>query len=253
MSRTSPGQVSMRRNAHIVFALLFTCVFMVATGSQNAYAATQDTLIITNSTRTATVGNSVTLTTSGGSGTGNLTYAVTTVAGTGCSISGSTVTSSAAATCSVVATKAASGSYAAISSPALRFWFITASAALTAQTPLRISNTTRSVATTSSITLTTTGGSGTGAVTYDVSGTGCTITSAVLTVSQAALCSVIATKAADVTYASASSTALNFRFTVVSGLLAQGPLIITSTTRSALTNASIALSTSGGSGTGTVS
>ena len=253
MSRTSPGQVSMRRNARIVCALLLAFVFMVATGSQNAYAATQDTLIITNSTRTATVGNSVSLTTSGGSGTGNLTYAVTTVAGTGCSISGSTVTSSAAATCSVVATKAASGSYAAISSPPLRFWFITASAALLPQTPLRISNTTRTAATTSSINLTTTGGSGTGAVTYDVSGTGCTVTSAVLTVSQAALCSVIATKAADVTYASASSTALNFRFTVVSGLLAQGPLIITSTTRSALTNASIALSTSGGSGTGTVS
>ena len=257
MSRTSPGQVSMRRNARIVCALLLAFVFTVATGSQNAYAATQDTLIITNSTRTATVGNSVTLTTSGGSGTGATTFVSTTVSGAGCSVtvSGavSTLTASGATTCSVVATKAASGSYAAISSPALRFWFITASAALLPQTPLRISNTTRSVATTSSITLTTTGGSGTGAVTYDVSGTGCTVTSAVLTVSQAALCSVIATKAADVTYASASSTALNFRFTVVSGLLAQGPLIITSTTRSALTNASIALSTSGGSGTGTVS
>ena len=257
MSRSSSGQVSMRRNARIVCALLLACVFMVATGSQNAYAATQDTLIITNSTRTATVGNSVTLTTSGGSGTGATTFVSTTVSGAGCSVtvSGavSTLTASGATTCSVVATKAASGSYAAISSPALRFWFITASAALLPQTPLRISNTTRSAATTSSITLATTGGSTGGAVTYVASPAACVITGAVLTVTQATACTVVATMAGDATYASVSSTALYFTFTVASALQTQAPLLVATTTRSALTGVSIGLSTSGGSGSGAVS
>ena len=167
MSRSTMGQVFMRRNARIVMAAVLALGFMASIGVTDAHATdSQATLIITNATRTATVGTSVTLTSSGGSGTGDLSFAVTTVTGSGCSISGSTVTASAAATCSVVATKAASGTYAAISSPALRFWFITASAALLPQTPLRISNTTRSGATTDTITLTTTGGSGTVAITY---------------------------------------------------------------------------------------
>ena len=254
MSRSTMGQVFMRRKARVVMAAVLALGFMASIGVTDAHATdSQATLIITNATRTATVGTSVTLTSSGGSGTGDLSFAVTTVTGSGCSISGSTVTASAAATCSVVATKAASGTYAAISSPALRFWFITASAALLPQTPLRISNTTRSGATTDTITLTTTGGSGTGAITYAYAGTGCSITSAVLSVSQATVCSVVATKAADSTYASVSSTALLFKFSTVSTLLTQDPLRISNTTRSALTSETITLTTSGGSGTGTVS
>jgi hypothetical protein len=151
-----------------------------------------------------------------------------------------------------VATKAASGNYAAISSPALRFWFITATAALLPQTPLRISNTTRSAATTSSITLATTGGSTGGAVTYVASPVECVITGAVLTVTQATACTVVATMAGDGTYASVSSTALYFIFTVVSTLQTQAPLLIANTTRSALTSQTITLTTSGGSSSASV-
>jgi hypothetical protein len=118
---------------------------------------------------------------------------------------------------------------------------------------LRISNTTRSVATTDTITLTTTGGSTGGAVTYAYSGTGCSITSAVLSVTQATVCSVVATMAANSTYASVSSTALLFKFSTVSTLLPQDPLRISNPTRSALTSQTITLTTSGGSSSASVS
>jgi len=254
MSRSSTGQVFMRRNARIVMAAVLAMAFMAGIGITEAHAADQDTLIITNATRTATVGASVTLTSSGGTGSGATTYVSTTVSGVGCSVTlvgtVSTLTAAGATTCSVVATKAASGSYAAISSPALRFWFITASAALLPQTPLRISNTTRAATTADSITLTTTGGLGSGALTYSYTGTGCSIASDVLSASQATLCSVVATKAADSTYASASSSALIFKFSAVSALLTQDPLRISNTTRSALTSQTITLTSSGGSSTG---
>ncbi|MCX8526935.1 MAG: hypothetical protein ORN20_02195, partial [Candidatus Nanopelagicales bacterium] len=244
----------MRRNARIVMAAVLAMAFMAGIGITEAHAADQDTLIITNATRTATVGASVTLTSSGGTGSGATTYVSTTVSGVGCSVTlvgtVSTLTAAGATTCSVVATKAASGSYAAISSPALRFWFITASAALLPQTPLRISNTTRAATTADSITLTTTGGLGSGALTYSYTGTGCSIASDVLSASQATLCSVVATKAADSTYASASSSALIFKFSAVSALLTQDPLRISNTTRSALTSQTITLTSSGGSSTG---
>jgi trimeric autotransporter adhesin len=258
MSRSFTGQVFMRRHARIVMAAVLALGFMASIGVTDAHATEpQATLIITNATRTATVGASVTLTSSGGTGSGATTYVSTTVSGAGCTVtlSGgvSTLTAAGASTCSVVATKAASGNYAAISSPALRFWFITASAALLPQAPLRISNTTRSVATSSSITLTITGGTTGGAVTYVASPAACVITGAVLTVTQATACTVVATMAGDATYASVSSTALYFIFTVVSTLQTQAPLLIANTTRSALTSQTITLTTSGGSSSASVS
>jgi len=258
MSRSTTGQVFMRRHARIVMAAVLALGFMASIGVTDAHATdSQATLIITNATRSATVGASVTLTSSGGTGSGATTYVSTTVSGAGCSVSvsgqTSTLTATGATTCSVVATKAASGNYAAISSPALRFWFITASAALLPQAPLRISNTTRSVATSSSITLTITGGTTGGAVTYVASPAACVITGAVLTVTQATACTVVATMAGDATYASVSSTALYFIFTVVSTLQTQAPLLIANTTRSALTSHTITLTSSGGSSTGATS
>ena len=258
MSRSTTGQVFMRRHARIVMAAVLALGFMASIGVTDAHATdSQATLSITNATRSATVGASVTLTSSGGTGSGATTYVSTTVSGAGCSVSvsgqTSTLTATGATTCSVVATKAASGNYAAISSPALRFWFITASAALLPQAPLRISNTTRSVATSSSITLTITGGTTGGAVTYVASPAACVITGAVLTVTQATACTVVATMAGDATYASVSSTALYFIFTVVSTLQTQAPLLIANTTRSALTSQTITLTSSGGSSTGATS
>lgn len=84
---------------------------------------------------------------------------------------------------------------------------------LTAQSPLSISNTVTSVANGALVTLTTQGGSGTGSVSYHVTGTGCSVTSNILRNSGTnSACTVTATKAADGTYAAITSAAVVFGF-----------------------------------------
>ncbi len=81
-----------------------------------------------------------------------------------------------------------------------------------AQAKLAISNGTTSVANGTSVTLTTSGGSGSGAVSYSTTDTGCSITAGVLTGGNDSTCSVVATKAADDSYNSISSASVTFTF-----------------------------------------
>ncbi|MGD0741853.1 MAG: choice-of-anchor Q domain-containing protein, partial [Acidimicrobiales bacterium] len=101
-----------------------------------------------------------------------------------------------------------------------------------------------------SLVLTTTGGSGGGAVTYVVNtggtASGCTNTSGTLTATSAGTCFVTATKAADADYASASSV----QTTVTFSLATQATLVVNST--SATYPYSLVLTTTGGSGGGAV-
>jgi hypothetical protein len=95
MLRSSSGQVFMRRNVRIVMAAALTLIFMASIGVTDAHATVpQDKLIITNATRTATVGRSVTLTST--------------------EVSNTRV---------VTATKPSDGTYASKTSPALQFRF----------------------------------------------------------------------------------------------------------------------------------
>jgi hypothetical protein len=64
----------------------------------------------------------------------------------------------------------------------------------------------------SEITLTTSGGSGTGSISYALTGSNCTLASDKLTASAGTTCSIIATKASDTSYVEASSAALVFEF-----------------------------------------
>jgi hypothetical protein len=85
------------------------------------------------------------------------------------------------------------------------------SAALTAQAALTLNSTSGTYGT--PLRLTTTGGTGTGAVSYSTSISGCNITNTdSLTVTSAVTCSVTATKAADATYSAISSSATNVTF-----------------------------------------
>jgi hypothetical protein len=129
------------------------------------------------------------LSVSGGNGTGATTYNATGA----CTVSGTTLTAaSTGGACSVTATKAADSTYSAITSSALTVTVRAPQAALTvaaASTSLSAGGTTN---------LSTTGGSGAGAVTYQVTAGGCTVSAAVLTApASVATCSVTATKAAD--------------------------------------------------------
>jgi hypothetical protein len=204
------------------------------------FLADQDDLTITNSVLTNSTGTIVNLTSTGGSGSGAITYGLSTP-NTLCSLDGATITASQPAQCSVVATKASQGLYASKTSEAVIFIF------KGPQATLLISNTSRTNAVGSSVTLTTTGGSGSGAVSYTVSGANCTLTSATLEASSATTCSVIATKASDSSYAAAVSSAVSFIF-----LGAQDTLTISNQETTNAARAWLTLTTTGGSGTGAV-
>jgi subtilisin family serine protease len=82
-----------------------------------------------------------------------------------------------------------------------------------AQAPLTISNTVLSGVAGTSITLSATGGSGSGALSFSVTGTGCLITSTnILNASAATTCQVTANKASSIGFLSASSAPVVFTF-----------------------------------------
>ena len=111
------------------------------------------------------------------------------------------------------------------------------SGALTAQAALTLNSTSGTYGT--PLRLTTTGGTGTGAVSYSTSTSGCNITNTdSLTVTSAVTCSVTATKAADATYSAISSSATNVVF-------ATRPITIKAAARSATyTGSSVSVSNS---------
>jgi subtilisin family serine protease len=81
---------------------------------------------------------------------------------------------------------------------------------LSAQPTLQISNASLNLAVNVGVNLTTTGGQGTGAVTYKSYGTGCQISGSTLTVTTKRSCSVTAIKAPDQTYTFAQSALVTF-------------------------------------------
>ena len=85
-------------------------------------------------------------------------------------------------------------------------------AAITAQAPLRISNYSLANTIGSSVTLMTSGGSGSGSVSYVVSGSGCVLKAGVLTATQLGACVVTATKAASTGYTAITASAVRFSF-----------------------------------------
>ena len=229
-----------------------SCVVTATKASDGTYAqavsapvtftflGAQATLSISNTTLTNPVGTAVTLTTTGGSGSGAVTYALSTP-NASCSIRRDAITATAGTTCSVVATKAASGIYASATSNPVVFTF------KGAQATLSISNTVVTNAVGSEVTITTTGGSGTGAIALAVTGTNCVLTENILTATGPASCVVSATKAQDSIFVVSNTATKNFTF-----LAAQDPLSITNNTLTHSTGTVVTLTSSGGSGTGAI-
>lgn len=116
-----------------------------------------------------------------------------------------------------------------------------------AQATLSITDNTMNV--NSTLTLSTTGGSGSGTVTYSLvsaGSAGCALSGAVLTPSSSGTCTVSATKAADSTYSSISTGTV----TITVSKLTQATLTFAATATMFGTN--LTLATSGGSGNGAV-
>jgi Putative Ig domain len=204
--------------------------------------ADQAPLIVTSTS--GTFGSDLTLTTSGGSGTGAVSYALDS-GGTAsdCTLNAGSLSVSSTGTCVVTAMKAGDGNYNSASSPQTTVTFASA-----AQAPLSVTSTSGTYG--SGLTLTTSGGSGTGDVSYavtDGTASGCSITAGVLSVSSAGTCLVTATKAGDANYNPVSSPQTTVTFAPAD----QAPLTVTST--SGTFGSGLKLTTSGGSGTGDVS
>jgi len=199
--------------------------------------ASQAALSVTSTS--ATYGQGYSLTTSGGSGAGSVSWTV--VSGT-CSVTGSTLTpGDAGSSCVVRATKAQDTNYLVESSADTAVVIARAS-----QSALSVTSTTATFG--STLSLTTSGGSGTGSVSWQIMLGTCTVTGSTLTPGDAgSSCTVKATKAQDTNYLAESTS--NTSITI--NRANQSTLTVTST--SATYGQNYALTTSGGSGTGSVS
>jgi len=185
-------------------------------------------------------GTTNTLTTTGGSGTGAVSYTV--LSGPGSIVNNTQlVVTSGSGTITIVATKAADSSFFAISATN------TVNAALASQAALAFAPTTPQVYDTTN-TLTVTGGSGSGAVTYTVlSGPGMIVNGTALTTTAGTgTITVVANKASDGNFASASVTN-----TVAAALANQAPLVFIPTTPQAYDTTN-SLTVTGGSSTGAI-
>ena len=132
------------------------------------------------------------LSTSGGSGAGAVTYATSNAAV--CFLSGTTLTPAGAGSCTITATKAADTDY-LLTSDTLSVTVNKAN-----QAALTTNVTSTSLVFGGSATLSATGGSNAGALSYVSSNTNCTIVSTTLNATGAGTCIVTGTRAADVNY-----------------------------------------------------
>jgi len=218
-----------------------------------SFASTQSALTITPASQTVVKGTQINLATIGGAGTGEVTY---NVSGSTCNLAGTVLTSSDLGSCSVVANKASDGIYQQIFSKFNIYTFV--AEPLKPQDPLRITNANRTLNKNESASIGITGGSGTGVITYAVKGVGCLVSSTGVVTSTSPVtsttptnCSVSARKASDKTYQIAASNTVVFTF-VKPPLGSQSPLVINNPNVTVNTGQVIALSLSGGSGTGAV-
>jgi hypothetical protein len=163
---------------------------------------------------TAPVSHSVKLSIIGGSGTGEVTFSVTNGTAKGCTLTSSspvTLSATTYGTCVVTAIKAADSDYGAVSSLAATVKFTAL-----AQASLKVSSAKGVVG--KPVALAVAGGSGGGAVVFDVAnGTakGCSLqhgTTFTLTSSSAGTCFVVARKSGDDTHAATSSSRVAVQF-----------------------------------------
>ncbi len=170
-------------------------------GTLTLQRANQAALVATATPATIVVGATSALGTTGGSGSGAVSFAVTT-GPTVCSITGSTLTATAVGSCTVTATKAGDAAF----NPATGTVAVTVTRANQAALLATATPSTLIFGGTSA--LATSGGSGTGAVSFAVT-TGptiCSIAGATATATGVGTCTITATKAADANFNVATAT-----------------------------------------------
>lgn len=198
----------------------------------------QSNLTLTSTTGSA--GSSLSLATSGGSGNGAVSYAVTgTGTASGCAVSGSTLTVTSTGTCKITATKASDATYLSESSAETTVTFGQGT-----QPALAITSTSGTVG--QPLTITVTGGSGNGAITYELLSGGtttCTISSGSLLTGVAGTCLIKVTKAADSSFAAQSTTGTVTFSVAVQQSQSQVPAVTSTTTPGVIASAASTAST----------
>jgi hypothetical protein len=215
-SAASDAKKALRKLSSALLLTLSIGIAMPGMISASANAALLDQAPLTFSGKSAYTGNFPTdvalqLTIAGGSGGGAVTFSDSGGGGGSCMLVGSVLTQSEEGSpCVITATKSGNGIY-NDSSVTKSFNFMAGAVvpdlpAQVSQEPLVITSIQGKV--NSMITLTTSGGSGTGALTYSVSNgtaSSCVISEGVLTAQASGTCLVTATKAEDSDYFEASS------------------------------------------------
>jgi hypothetical protein len=229
-----------------------SCTVIVSRAGDNNYEArssvatlvtfskdTQNTLTLRDNSGDLDTG--ITLSVSGGSGTGAVSYSVTS-GSANCSITSGVVNARFAGSCTLTSTKASDTNYLQ-KQITNTLTFIKAT-----QSPIQVASTSGTYGT--PIQLTTTGGSGSGALSYAVSDTGsasCVVNGTQLTFTSAGTCKVTATRDADNVFDARSSAST----TITIDRSNQTPLSVATSTGDLVTG--IIVSVTGGGGTGSVS
>jgi trimeric autotransporter adhesin len=201
-----------------------TCVVTASQAEDGRYAAANN---VTKSITISKAAQAIVFTPVASLSAAAPSYALTATAGVGatvafasttplvCTVSGTTLTPAKAGTCSITASQVGNATYLAATNVSKSITINLAS-----QATLTVSNSTKFAFKKGvPVTLTSSGGSGTGnAVTFSVRGTGCSISAGALTVATTTRpgslvsCSVTATRAGNAIYLPATSTATNFFF-----------------------------------------
>lgn len=194
---TGSGNCVVRATAAPVASLQSASTSVTFTVSR----VTQSALTVTSTT--GVFGVSTQLSTSGGSGSGAVSYAVTgTGTASGCSVSGSTLTTTSTGTCKITATKAADSTYGSRSSAET-------TVTISRGTQATLTVTTTSGTVNSALPILVTGGTGTGALTFELLSGGtasCTITGSSILATSTGTCRIKVVKAADSNVSEQSAT-----------------------------------------------
>ena len=236
LNATSPGTCTI--TATRAASTNFLVASSVAT-TVTIVKATQSAVSLTSTS--GTYNTNISLTAAGGTGTGGYSFMVSDAGTAGCSIAmGPSLTSSSAGSCTVTVSRAGDNNYEALSSVATLVTF-----AKDTQNNLTLRDNYGDLDT--GITLSVSGGSGTGAVSYSVTSgsANCSITSGVVNARFTGSCTLTTTKAADVNYLQKQITN-----TLTFIKAAQSSIQVTSTSGSYGTP--IQLTSTGGSGLGAV-
>lgn len=199
-------------------------------------------LIIANTNLNNAVSTPVNLITTGGNGNPVIKFATSSP---NCKIANNVLTASQITTCYVVAIQNQFAAYALVTSATIGFTFASD------QSVFRITTPQSTTKIGSIISLATQGGSGDGAVSYQINNAKCLLAGNTLTATTPTSCAVVAKKASDGKFNEAFSNYVVFNFTQLDPV-AQAPLIVSISSKTLDVGQSATVSIKGGNGSGLV-